>query len=415
MEVLFPKCAGMDVHQKTVVVTILESLPSGRRRRETQTFETFTDDLRRMVRWLDDNEVPIVAMESTGVYWKPVHRVMRTVSPKRILWLVNPAHIKAVPGRKTDVKDSEWIAQLLMHGLMSSSFIPDTEQMELRELTRYRKKRVGEQASESNRVIKLLESSNIKLASVASDVLGKSGRAMIEALLEGGKSIEQIADLAKGRLRDKRAELIRALDGVLSDTVKFLLRQMLDHMDAIDKTMAAIDERIAALLEPARSDLELLVAVPGINALTAAGILAEVGGDMSVFPSADHLASWAGLCPGSNESAGKRKRTPTRKGSHWLRVHLVQAAWAASRKKASFWMRKFHQLRARSTPTVALVAIARKMLVAIYHILRDRVPYKELGADYIPKDQPEKRAQRLVRQLNVLGFQVQLAKVSAAS
>lgn len=375
MEILFPKCAGMDVHQKTVVVTILEALPSGQRRRETQTFETFTDDLRRMASWLDVNEVPIVAMESTGVYWKPVHRVLKTASPKRVVWLVNPAHIKAVPGRKTDVRDSEWIAKLLMHGLMSSSFIPDAAQTELRELTRYRKKRVSEQASESNRVIKLLESSNIKLASVASDVLGKSGRAMIEALIEGSKSIEQIADLAKGKLKEKRAELIRALDGVLSDTVKFLLRQMLDHMDAIDKTIAAIDGRIAAL------------------------------------PSADHLASWAGLCPGSNESAGKRKRTPTRKGSHWLRVHLVQAAWAASRTKASFWMRKFHQLRARSNPTVALVAIARKMIVAIYYILRDHVHYKELGADYVPHDQPERRAKRLVRQLNALGFTVHLAAV----
>jgi transposase len=340
-----------------------------------------------------------------------VHRVQKAVSPKRVAWLVNPAHIKAVPGRKTDVRDSEWIAQLLMHGLMSSSFIPDAAQTELRELTRYRKRRVCEQASESNRVIKLLESSNIKLASVASDVLGKSGRAMIEALLEGAKSIEQIADLAKGRLKAKRVELIRALDGVLSDTVKFLLRQMLDHMDAIDKTLASIDERIAALLEPAGSNVELLVEVPGINALTAAGILAEVGGDMSVFPSADHLASWAGLSPGSNESAGKRKRTPTRKGSHWLRVHLIQAAWAASRTKASFWMRKFHQLRARSNPTVALVAIARKMIVAIYYILRDHVHYKELGADYVPHDQPERRAKRLVRQLNALGFAVQLAAV----
>ena len=323
MEVLYPVCGGMDVHQGTVVVTALRMSPSGRRLRETVTFGTFTADLRKLVAWLDEREVPVVGMKSTGVYWKPVYRVLKAASPTRTVWLVNPALIKAVPGRKTDVQDSEWIAQLLMHGLMSPSFVPEVGILELRELTRYRKKRVGEQSSESNRIVKTLESCNIKLASVVSDVLGKSGRAMIEALLEGGQSVDEIANLARGRLRAKRAELALALDGVLSATAKFLIRQMLVHIDQVEDALGAIDDRIGQLLVPLRAEMELLCGVPGLDVLAAAGVLAEIGPDMSVFRSAQHLASWAGLSPGSNESAGKRKHAPARKGSHWLRAFRV--------------------------------------------------------------------------------------------
>jgi transposase len=274
---------------------------------------------------------------------------------------------------------------------------------------------VGEQSSESNRILKTLESCNIKLASVASDVLGKSGRAMIEALLEGGKSVDEIANLARGRLRAKRAELALALDGVLTDTAKFLIRQMLVHIDQIDEALGAIDERLGQLLVPHRAELDLLCGLPGLDVLAAAGVLAEIGPDMSVFRSAHHLASWGGLSPGSNESAGKKRQAPTRKGSHWLRVFLVQAAWAATHKKDSFWNRKFHQLRARIGPKPALIAIARKMLVAIHHMLSEHVPYKELGASYVPTDHPERRAQRLLRQLQGLGFSVTMTPIVAPS
>jgi transposase len=414
MEVLYPVCAGIDVHRDTLVVSVLRAI--GRRREsETRTFGAITEQLRALVAWLDEQQVPIVAMESTGVYWKPVYRALRTLSPQRTVWLVNPAHVKAVPGRKTDVKDSAWIAKLLMHGLMSPSFVPDVKLLELRDLTRYRKKRVGEQASERNRIIKLLEASNVRLASVASDPLGKTGRAIIESLIEGGKTPEQIAQSAGRRLRASSNEIAQAIDGVLSDTTRFLLRQMLAHIDHVDVDLDQIDARIGELVRPMNDECALINALPGIDSLSAAGVLGEIGADMSVFPSDRHLVSWAGLAPGSHESAGKRKAVSTRKGSHWLRVFLVQAAWAATRTKGTFWKRKFERMRARLGPKQALIAIARKMLVAIYHVLKNHTPYRELGADYIATEQPERRAHKLVHQLKALGFEVQLTPLVATS
>jgi len=414
MDVLYPICAGIDVHRDTLVVTVLRAI--GRRQEsETRTFGTVTEELRALVAWLDEQQVPIVAMESTGVYWKPVYRAIRTMSETRTVWLVNPAHVKAVPGRKTDVKDSAWIAKLLMHGLLSPSFVPDVRLLELRDLTRYRKKRVGEQASERNRVIKLLEASNVRLASVASDPLGKTGRAIIEALIAGGKTPEQMAAMAGRRLRAAKQDIARAVEGVVSDTTRFLLRQMLAHIDQVDAALAEIDARIAELLRPMSDECALMTGLPGINSLSAACVLGEIGTDMSVFPSDRHLVSWAGLAPGSHESAGKRKDVGTRRGSHWLRVFLVQAAWSATRTKGTFWKRKFERLRARLGPQQALVAIARKLLVTVYHVLKDRTPYRELGADYIATDQPERRAHKLVHQLKALGFDVQLSPLPATS
>ena len=310
-----------------------------RARSETRTFGAVTEEVRALVAWLDEQEVPIVAMESTGVYWKPVYRAIRTLNPTRTVWLVNPAHIKAVPGRKTDVKDSAWIAKLLMHGLLAPSFVPEVALLELRDLTRYREKRVGEQASERNRVIKLLEASNVRLASVASDPLGKAGRAIIEALLAGDKTPEQIAETAGRRLRASKRDIARAVEGVLGDATRFLLRQMFAHIDQVDATIELLDARIAELLRPMSDACALVTEIPGINATTVAGVLAEIGTDMSVFPSADHLVSWGGLAPDSHESAGKRKPVATRRGSHWLRVFLVQAAWAATHAKGTFWKR----------------------------------------------------------------------------
>jgi transposase len=413
MDLVYPVCAGIDVHRDTLVVTVSHAV--GRRQEsETLTFGAFTEQLRALVAWLDAQDVPIVAMESTGVYWKPVYRAIRTLSPTRVVWLVNPAQVKAVPGRKTDVKDSAWIAKLLMHGLLSPSFVPDVALLELRDLTRYRKKRIGEQASERNRIIKLLEASNVRLASVASDPLGKAGRAIIEALLVGEQTAEQIAQTAGRKLRTPTHDIARAIDGVVTDTTRFLLRQMLGHIDQVAVAVADIDARIADLLKPMSQQCALLAGVPGINSVSASGVLAEIGADMSVFPSADHLASWAGLAPGSHESAGKRKAVSTRKGSHWLRLFLVQSAWAATHVKGSFWKRKFERLRARLGPQQALVAIARKMLVAIFHILKDLTPYRELGAEHVPTDQPERRANKLVHQLKTLGFSVQLTPVVAS-
>jgi transposase len=412
MDVLYPVSAGIDVHRDTLVVTVSRAVER-RARSETRTFGAVTEEVRALVAWLDEQEVPIVAMESTGVYWKPVYRAIRTLSATRTVWLVNPAHIKAVPGRKTDVKDSAWIAKLLMHGLLSPSFVPEVALLELRDLTRYRKKRVGEQASERNRVIKLLEASNVRLASVASDPLGKAGRAIIEALLAGDKTPEQIGETAGRRLRASQRDIARAVEGVLGDATRFLLRQMLAHIDQVDATIERLDARIAELLRPMSDACALVTEIPGINATTVAGVLAEIGTDMSMFPSADHLVSWGGLAPGSHESAGKRKPVATRRGSHWLRVFLVQAAWAATHAKGTFWKRTFERLRARLGPKQALIAIARKMLVALYHVLKNRTPYRELGADHVPTHQPERRAKKLVHQLKALGFDVQLAPTVA--
>jgi transposase len=412
MDLVYPVCAGIDVHRDTLVVTVSRAV--GRKvQSETRSFGSVTEQVRALVGWLNEQDVPIVAMESTGVYWKPIYRGIRTLSPQRVVWLVNPAHVKAVPGRKTDVKDSAWIAKLLMHGLLSPSFVPDVALLELRDLTRYRKKRLGEQASERNRVIKMLEASNVRLASVASDPMGKAGRAIIEALLVGQLTAEQIARTAGRGLHTPKPEIARAIDGVLSDTTRFLLRQMLAHIDQVAAVVADIDARIAELLRPMSEQAALLTGIPGIDAVSAAGVLAEIGPDMSVFPSADHLASWAGLAPGSHESAGKRKAVPTRKGSHWLRLFVVQSAWAATRAKGTFWKRKFERLRARLGPQQALVAIARKMVVAIFHILKNMQPYRELGAEHVPTDRPEHRANKLVHQLKALGFHVQLTPASA--
>jgi len=323
--------------------------------------------------------------------------------------------VKAVPGRKTDVNDSAWIAKLLMHGLVRPSFVPDVALLELRDLTRYRKKRMGEQASERNRVIKLLEASNVRLASVASDPVGKTGRAIIEALLVGEQTPMQIAERTGRRLRATHEQIARAIDGVLTETTRFLLRHMLAHIDQVAAVVANIDERIARLLEPMAQQCALLAGVPGINEVVAAGVLAEIGPDMSVFPSANHLASWAGLAPGSHESAGKHKAVATRKGSHWLRLFLVQSAWAATHAKGTFWKRKFERLRARLGPQQALVAIARKMIVAIFHILKNLTPYNEIGADHVSSEDQERRAKRLVRQLETLGFHAQLTPLPPAT
>ncbi len=411
MDILYEVSAGIDVHRDTVVVSIRKHNERGKEQVETRTFETFHDTLVEMNAWLDAHEVPIVGLESTGVYWKPVVRVIQLGSPRRVIWLVNPAEVKKVPGRKTDVNDSQWLSKLVMHGLVSPSFLPSQELEELRKLTRYRTRLVAERTSFSNRVHKELESAGIKLASVCSEVLGKSGRAMLDALLEETSTPAQIAQLARGRLRSKLETLERATQGSFSATTHFILKQMLARLDQNQRDCEALDEQIQRRLAAYTPDVERLQEVPGLALVSIAAIIAETGTDMSVFGSADELAAWSGLAPGSNESAGKRKSARTRKGDKYLRTMLVQAAWAAVRTHGTFWKQKFGQLARRLGPKKAIVAIARKMLVAIFYILRDGVRYQP------PEATPPspKSIHRMVQQLEALGFHVTPHPTAAAA
>lgn len=413
MDLLHPVAAGIDIHRDTLVVTIRKVEGSKRVWKETRTFGTFADDLQALVDWLDEHEVPLVAIESTGVMWKPVYR--RLSAPgSRTVWLINPNHCKAVPGRKTDVKDSEWIAQLVQFGLVMPSFVPDCAQMQLRELVRLRKQLVNDHSRQTNRIIRDLESHGIKLSSVLSDVMGKSGYAMVKALLAGDKSPEQIADLARGKLRSKRAQIVRAVSATLDDTSRFTIGVKLALREGLDEQIKALDERIEQLLEPMRKQVEQLLEVPGLQRTVVAALLAEIGPDMSVFRSADALVSWAGLSPGNCRSAGKNRDVGCRRGSHWVKIFLTQAAWSVSRSRKTFWGRKFGTLAARIGRKQAIVAIAHKMLVAIYYMLRDGQPYRELGASYTPPAQVTSRIRYHVTQLRQLGVDVSLTGPKAA-
>jgi len=406
METLYPVCAGIDVHRDTIVVSIRKRDECGREPVETRTFETFNDSLVAMVQWLDEHEVPIVGLESTGVYWKPVVHVLKLHSPSRVLWLVNPADVKKVPGRKTDVNDSQWLSKLVMHGLVSPSFLPSLELEELRVLTRHRTKLIAEQTSCKNRIIKQLESSGIKLASVCSDPLGKSGREILDALLQGSASPSELAELARGTLRKKMPLIERAVTGSFSTATQFIIRQLLERRDQIGRDLAALDAQIRTLLEPHEPDVQLLLSVPGLGPVAIAAVLAEIGTDMSVFGGADAITAWSGLCPGSNNSAGKSKTSPTRKGDKYLRTMLVQAAWAAVKARGRFWQQKFRQTVGRLGPKKAIVAIARKMLVAIYYMLRDSVPYRDPAPATPPPDKVKRLVCRYTAQLKALGFTV---------
>jgi len=402
----FNIAAGIDVHKETLVVSIRTSRTRRDKDAETRTFGTFYDDIVQMVAWLDEHNVEAVGLESTGVYWKPAVRALRTLSPKRIVWLVNPAEVKRVPGRKTDVSDSQWLARLVMCGMVSPSFLPTVHLDDLRKLTRFRFKLIGEQTSQKNRIIKELEASGVKLASVCSETLGASGRAMIQALVEGSKTPAQIADLARGVLRKKLTELERAVSVPLGSASRFILRTLLDQLAHCDRTIEAVDEQIQAMLEPYQKEASLLDTVPGVNAVSSGAIIAEIGPDMSVFESAKELTAWAGLCPGSNESGGKAKHAPARQGNKYARRAAVQSAWCAVRTKGSFWKAKFGSLCKRLGPKKAIVAIARKMLVAIYYMLRDGKPYEPPPPPKLPEKEINRRVQRHLQALAELGVQV---------
>lgn len=402
MNVIHERCAGLDVHKKSVTACVLIAQPGDRPITTVQTFATMTADLVRLRDWLVSERVEQVAMESTGVYWKPVWNLLEdTVS----LLLVNPAHMKAVPGRKTDVKDAEWIADLLQHGLLRASFVPGRDDRELRELTRYRASLVRERSAEVNRLQKTLEGANIKLGDVVSDVTGVSARAMLDALVAGQTDPEALADLAVRQLRKKRDALVSALNGKIRPHQQFMLAQHLRLIDAFDTQIAELSAEIGRRLAPFESRVALLDSIPGIGRWTAEGILAEIGTDMSRFPTAGHLSSWAGMCPGHHESAGKQTSGRTRKGSPWLKVLLTEAAYAAGRGKDTYLSQVSHRLIARRGKKKTAIAVGRMILEACYHVLTTGEPYDERRMRRIEPVAPEIK---LVRQLEKLGHRVTL-------
>jgi transposase len=374
MEILYHCCAGLDVHKKTVVACIRRLGPDKQAEDLIRTFGTMTADLLELADWLAAHAVVHVAMESTGVYWKPVFHLLED---RFQILLVNAQHIKQVPGRKTDVKDCQWIAQLLQLGLLRASFVPPRPIRELRDLTRQRSQLVGERASVSNRIQKVLEDANIKLASVASDVLGVSGRAMIAALIGGETEPDRLADLARRRLRGKIPQLRQALKGRVTEHHRFLLRTLMDHVRHLDDLIERLDQRIEEAMSPFAQAVERLVTIPGVNRRAAEVIVAEIGTDMTKFPGAGHLSSWAGMCSGNHQSAGKRQSGRTTPGDRWLRQVLVQAAWAASHTKKTFLSATYHRWAKRMGKKRALVALGHKILVLIYELLKDQTTYQD--------------------------------------
>lgn len=412
MQVVYERCAGLDVHKKSVTACLVTPGPGRQRRREIKTFGTTTPKLLEMLDWLTASACTHVAIESTGVYWKPVYHLLEGACQ---VLLVNARHVKAVPGRKTDISDAEWLADLLQHGLLKGSFIPPQPIRDLRELTRYRKALTRERASEANRVQKLLEAANIKLASVASDVLGVSGRAMLEAMLSGEEDACFLAGLARGHLRKKIPELEQALVGRVEEVHRFVLAQQLAHIDYLDGAIEQCGAEIERRMLPFNEEVERLDTIPGVNQVIAQVMVAEIGVDMARFPSSRHLASWAGMCPGNDESAGKRKSGKTRKGSTWLREALVEAAWGATRSKNTYLSALYHRLAPRRGKKKALVAVGHTILVIAYHLLSRQQRYVDLGANYLDERQRLGTQNRLVRRLQALGYQVTLQPAPATA
>jgi transposase len=411
MKVLFECCCGLDVHAKTVVACLINQ-----GQKETRTFSTMTDDLLSLCDWLTEAGCTHVAIESTGVYWKPVFNILETMIE---VILVNARHVKAVPGRKTDVRDCEWLADLLRHGLLKASFIPPAHIRALRELMRYRQSLIREQSAIANRIQKLVESGNIKLSQVATDALGVSGRAMLRALAQGQTDTAAIARLARGKLREKTLQLQRALEGRLTATQRWVLTELLTHYDGLEAAIARVNAQIQQEIETSPDSflpeaLALLQTIPGVGAQVAETIISEIGVDMSRFPSAGHLSSWAGLCPGNHESAGKRKSGKTNEGSPYLRTALVQAAWAASHSKGTYLAALYRRFVKRMGRAKALVAVAHSILVIVYHMLARRLNYQDLGEDYFDRHQTEKQRTRLVHKLEALGFKVTIEETQVA-
>lgn len=409
MDLIHSRCAGLDVHQHTVVACA-RVIEKQKVEQEVRTFDTTTKGLLALSDWLKSRGCTHAAMESTGVYWKPVWHVLES---SFALVLANASHIRNVPGRKTDVNDAMWIADLLAHGLIRGSFVPPTPVQELRDLTRTRKQLVREVAQHTQRIQKTFEDANIKLTGIISNILGVSGRAVLEALIAGETNPEKLADVMTTNLKAPRKVLIEALRGRVREHHRFLWKLHLGQVDALQESITEIEKRIGESLHPFRERAELLTTIPGVSDTVAQVIVSEIGIDMSRFPSSAHLISWAGLCPRSDESAGKHRSTRIRKGAPWLKTVLVQAAWAAARKKESYPRSQFLRLKARRGPMKAVVAVAASLLTAAYYILRDGVPYKDLGSGHLDNIDRDRVAKRLVKRLTDLGLTVQVQPAAA--
>ena len=410
MDVLYTRCAGLDIHRDSIVACV-RLAEAGGVTRLVETFATTTTDLERLSEWLRGHGVTAVAMEATGVYWKPVWAVL---AGDFELVLANAHHVKAVPGRKTDVNDATWLADLLAYGLIRPSFVPSLSEQALRDLTRARKQLTREKASHVQRIDKTLQAANIKLGSVLSNIMGQSGRALLEALAAGESNPEQLAGLVRTKIRASHAQVVEAVRGRLAAHQRLLLRLYLAQVDALDAAIAAIDHELGERLKPVQETVQRLTTMPGLSPLSAAVVISEIGLDMSRFPSAAHLISWAGLCPKNDESAGKRRSTRLRPGAPWLKTVLVQSAWCAVRVKASYLHALFQRLKARRGPRKAIVAVAAAMLTAIYHMLKRGAAYHDLGPDHFQRIERSRLAARLARKLGELGFDVTLTQRAAA-
>jgi len=447
LEVIHPRCAGFDVHKETVAVCMRLVEEGGRLRTVVHTYRTETRDLSRLVAWLTSERVTHVAMESTGIYWKPIYNILEEQGKFDEILLCNAQHVRNVPGRKTDVKDCEWLARLLQHGLLKGSFVPPKHVREMRDLTRHRAKLTDQQTAVANRIHKVLQDANVKLSSVASDILGASGRDMIDAIIRGESDPAKLADLARRRLRGKIPDLELALDGRISEHHRFQLEMLMEHVRYLEQLIHKLDVRIAEVMNggpdrgppdppqgagplfadvpdldapvenatdeppplPFDEAVQLLITVPGIKQRTAENVLVEIGTDMKQFPTAKHLASWAGLCPGNDQSAGKRRSGKTRKGSKWLRATLTEAANAAARTKGSYLQAQYHRLYPRRGHGKAITAVSHSILTIAWHMLTTGELYRDLGGDYFTRQNPDRLTKRLIQQLEALGHQVTLA------
>lgn len=400
MEILYPRCCGLDVHKKVVVACII--VP---RKRETRTFTTTTNDLIKLKEWLEEKKVTHVAMESTGVYWRPIYNLLEEWFT---VLVINAQHIKKVPGRKTDVKDAEWIAEVTKHGLVRGSFVPDRYQRELRDIVRYRRSLIQERSREVNRIQKLLEGCNIKLSSVVTDIAGVSSRAMLEAMVDGEDDPKVLAEMSKGTMRKKKDSLEEALQGFMSDAQKAMLKMQLEHLDFLDKQITEIDKETKSKMERQEKEIALLSTIPGIQRRGAEEILVETGVDMTRFPTANHLASWAGICPGNNESAGKRKSGRTRPGNRWLRSALILAARSSTKNNKNYLSSLYQRIVTRRGDKRAIVAVAHAILQIVYSMLRNNTEYHELGANYLDERARARLIKRTVHRIESLGFKVNL-------
>jgi transposase len=412
MEVLHPRCAGLDVHKDTVVASVRHTV-DGKVDREVRTFKTTTKDLLGLSEWLSAEGCTHIVMEATGVYWKPVWHILSDGEFELVL--ANAAHVKNVPGRKTDVNDATWLADLMAHGLVRGSFVPNEQTQDMRNILRARKQFVRERGSHIQRLQKTLEDANIKLDSVITDIVGLSGRRMVEALIAGETDPQALAALAHRRIRATPAELEAALRGRVTKHHRFMLRLHLQHIDVLNASIDEIDQEVDANIEPFRTAIQILSTIPGISQLSAEVIVAEIGIDMGRFPGEGHLISWAGLCPRNDESAGKRRSTRMRKGAPWLKTTLIQCAWAAARTKGSYLQAQFHRLRSRRGAKKAIGAVAASILTAAYHMLKNGTLYQDLGADHFDNRAKGKHIQRLVSRLQNLGFVVQITPAEVAA